>query len=89
MFRVLVSRTFQREFHAIPDPQQAKTREALAQLVEDPYTPRSKADIHSLKDTNPQKYRLRVGDYRIIYTIEGNEVRIIEIFSRGHGYLRI
>lgn len=59
MFRVLVSRTFQRVFHAIPDPQQARIREALTQLEDESYTPRSKVDIHPLKDTHPQKYRLR------------------------------
>jgi mRNA-degrading endonuclease RelE of RelBE toxin-antitoxin system len=39
-----------------------------------------------LKKTQPQKHRIRVGEYRIIYLIEDNTVHVIEVFRRGRGY---
>lgn len=36
--------------------------------------------------TKPLKYRIKVGDYRIIYLAKGKEVKIIEIMKRGKSY---
>ena len=87
MFRVLVSRTFQREFQKIPLNSQTRTRKSLTCLEEDPYAPRAHADIKPLKDTHSQKYRLRAGNFRIIYVVEGNEVKILDMLHRRRGYL--
>jgi len=48
-------------------------------------TPRSKADIRQLNDTDPQKYRIRTGEYRVICYIDGKFVKLIEVFIRGRG----
>ncbi|HII76543.1 MAG TPA: type II toxin-antitoxin system RelE/ParE family toxin [Methanolinea sp.] len=61
-------------------------RKSLTCLEEDPYAPRAHADIKPLKDTHPQKYRLRVGNFRIVYVVEGNKVRILDVLHRGRGY---
>lgn len=87
MFRILVSRTFQREFQKIPLNSQTRIRKNLTCLEEDPYAPRAHADIKPLKDTHPQKYRLRVGNFRIVYVVEGNEVKILDMLHRRRGYL--
>ncbi|MCU0632686.1 MAG: type II toxin-antitoxin system RelE/ParE family toxin [Methanolinea sp.] len=86
MFQVWVSKTFQREFHKIPADSQTRIRKSLTCLERDPYISRAHADIKPLKDTHPQKYRMRVGDYRVVYVIEGNDVRILDIFHRRQGY---
>lgn len=86
MYRVLVSKTFQREFHAIPAEVQARIRNALNRLEQDPLTSRPHADITPLRDTHPKKYRIRVGDYRVVYVIEGNDVMVLDLFHRRHGY---
>ncbi|MEA1993337.1 MAG: hypothetical protein U9N35_02930 [Euryarchaeota archaeon] len=39
-----------------------------------------------LSGTDPPKYQLRVGGYRIVYTVENDMVKIIEVFKRGKGY---
>ncbi len=39
-----------------------------------------------IKGTEPVKYRLRVGDYRVVYIVVRSEVKVIEIFVRGRGY---
>ncbi|GAI90689.1 unnamed protein product, partial [marine sediment metagenome] len=56
------------------------------ELCKDPYTSRSNCDIKALKETYPKKYRLRVGDYRIIFFNEENIVNIIKLLKRERGY---
>ena len=83
---VLVSATFRRQFRKLDDATQARLREGLAALAEDPVTPRPSADIRPLRSTVPPKQRLRVGSYRIIYIIEAKAVKVLELFRRGRGY---
>ncbi|TRZ69143.1 MAG: hypothetical protein D4Q77_00245 [Methanothrix sp.] len=86
MFRVLVSRTFQSQFQSLSKEMQRRIRVGLGVLEEDPLKPRSNADIKPLKDTKPQKYRLIIADSRIIYIVESDVVKVIELFKRGRGY---
>jgi mRNA interferase RelE/StbE len=86
MYYVIVSRTFQKQFHSLQKQLQKRIRNALKELEINPNQPRSGVDIKSLTSTKPQKNRLRVGDYRIIYMIEGNTVYVIEVFKRSKGY---
>jgi len=86
MYSVLVSRTFQKQFNGLPKDLQKRVRGALAELAVDPLRPRPGADIKPLRETSPLKHRLRVGEYRIIYHIEGKAVEAIELFHRGRGY---
>ena len=55
-------------------------------LKDRPKLKRAGADIKKIKDANPEAYRLRVGDYRVIYAVEADVVWITEIMSRGRGY---
>ncbi|MFH1774724.1 MAG: type II toxin-antitoxin system RelE/ParE family toxin [Methanobacteriota archaeon] len=45
----------------------------------------NRLDIKKLKGYK-NKFRLRVGDYRILFEIEKDTVRIFDIFHRGVGY---
>lgn len=87
-FDVLVSRTFQRFFDDLDETVQDRLRTALEALEEDPYEPRSGADIKRLSNTEPTKHRIRVGDWRIVYRVDEDEraVKVIEGFRRGRGY---
>ncbi len=64
---------------------------ALRNLENDPFRSRPKADIKKLEGTKGRGdlYRLRIGDYRAVYAVEGNTVWVTEIFLRGKGYRRI
>jgi len=42
-------------------------------------------DVKKLTDFTPE-YRLRVGDYRILFEVEGNRVIIYRIFHRKDAY---
>jgi len=86
MYSVIVSRTFQKQFHSLQKQLQKRIRSALKELEINPNQPRSGADIKPLTNTRPQKHRLRVGDYRIIYMIKENTVYVIEVFRRSRGY---
>ena len=85
-YSVLVSRTFQKQFQGLDSGVQDRIRTALALLREDPYRSRSGADIKAIVHTTPKKFRLRVGDFRVIYAVEGEAVRVIEVFRRGREY---
>ena len=86
MHSVVVSRTFQKQFHSLQKTLQERIKNALKELEINPTQPRSGADIKPLKKTNPLKYRLRVGEYRIIYIVKDDAVHVIEVFKRGKGY---
>lgn len=88
-YTVLVSRTFQKSFHELPKNTQDRIRKHLWELKEDPVTSRSHCDIKILQDTDPKKYRLRVGDYRIIYLIDKKKIKVIELIKREVGYGRL
>ncbi len=86
MFEIMVSKTFEKQFHSLSEDDQKRIRQGLPVLAEDPFTPRSGADIKSLQQTLPKKYRLRIGELRIIYSIRNETILIIEVFRRGQGY---
>ena len=88
-YNVLVSKTFQRKFQQFSNKEQDRIRKALKELKEDPYTSRPNCDIKLLKDTKPKKHRLRIGYYRVIYYVEKNEVKIIDLIKRELGYSRL
>lgn len=86
MFEIIVSKTFQKQFHSLSQDDQKRISQGLPVLAEDPFTPRSGADIKFLLQTVPKKYRLRIGELRIIYSIRDEKILIIEVFRRGKGY---
>lgn len=86
MYEVLLSATFVRRFRDLPETTQRRIRDALEALGVDPRTPRPGADIKPLRATDPPKHRLRVGTYRVVYTIEGRRVKVLDLFARERGY---
>jgi len=87
-YRVLVSRTFQQKFNQIQKNFQNKIKLSLDEIQKDPYQTRPNCDVKSLKDTKPTKYRLRVGNYRIIFIVTNNEIKVIDLLKRETGYSR-
>ena len=85
----MVSKTFQKKFYQLQKNIQEPIRTTLKELEKDPQVPRPKCDIKLLKDTRPKKYRLRVGDYRVIYIIESKNVKIIDLLKRETGYSKL
>jgi mRNA interferase RelE/StbE len=65
-----------------------RLKSGIKNLEIDPFKSRSHADIKKLKGTKKRDdlYRLRVGDYRVIYAVEKNTVLVLEIIPRERGY---
>ena len=77
-FKVLLSRTSISQLNSLNEKIIKRIKESLQYLKEDPYMSRSGADIKKLKTfDDPKLYRLRVGDYRIIYFVLKDEVKVI------------
>ncbi|MBU0498159.1 MAG: type II toxin-antitoxin system RelE/ParE family toxin [Candidatus Thermoplasmatota archaeon] len=87
-YTVLVSRTFQKSFHTLPKNTQNNVKNHLKELQKDPITPRPQYDIRLLQNTYPKKYRLQIGEYRIIYTLDKKNIKIIEFIKREIRYSR-
>jgi mRNA interferase RelE/StbE len=77
-YKVSIKRSAVKEIEAIP---QKKERQRIirriGQLAEDPRPPGSK------KLSGNDKYRVRQGTYRIVYSIEDNEL-IVVVVKVGH-----
>lgn len=57
-------------------------------LRENPFEHRPKVDIARLKGERIQMYRLRVGEYRVFYTVEEEKVVVLGVAHRGAAYKR-
>ena len=88
-FKVFISKTFQKKFYHLPKNIQNSIRKSLKELEQDPFTSRTNCDIKLLKDTKPKKYRIRIGDYRVIYFVEHNRAKIIDLLKRETGHSKL
>jgi mRNA interferase RelE/StbE len=60
---------------------------SLQKLKEDPFVSCSGADIKKLVSVDdPPLFRLRIGDYRAIYFVDGKEMKVTQIIHRSKGY---
>lgn len=72
--------TARRQLRSIPQRDALEILNGLARLGDDPY--QEDADVKKLV-AQPGLWRLRVGRYRIVYTIDGGEL-IILVVKVGH-----
>jgi mRNA interferase RelE/StbE len=65
-----------------------RLKSGIKSLIIDPFKSRSQSDIKKMKGTKKRAdlYRLRVGDYRVIYAVEENIIFVLEIVPRERGY---
>jgi len=85
-FRVVVSETAARQLRKLARDRRSQVAKGIRVLEEDPFRPRPRADIRAIEGTEPAKYRLRIGNYRVVYAVVEREVKVIEVFIRGRGY---
>ena len=88
-YKIFISKTFQKKYKNLEPKDQPYVKNSLNGLKIDPYNPRVKCDIKQLKNTKPRKYRLRVGNLRIIYIVDGKIIKIIDLIKRETGYSNI
>jgi mRNA interferase RelE/StbE len=82
MYRVILSRRARKNLDALPDDTAARV---LARLEDLQANPRP-ADVKKLKGR--EGWRIRVGDYRVIYSINDREllILIVQVGHRGDVY---
>ena len=86
-FKVLVSKLARKQLEILGKELQKRIKKSLKVLEKNPFEKRSGADIKYLIGfDDPKLYRLRVGSYRIIYTIEDKVVKVTKLSKRGTAY---
>lgn len=82
MYRLEVSHTAHRQICRLPAQTQERVNKAIARLADNPRLPGVK------KLTAREGYRVRVGDYRILYQIDDDArlVVIYRVMARGDVY---
>jgi mRNA interferase RelE/StbE len=70
-----------RQYERFNEPVLSRINDAIDKLELEP----PEGDIKELKG-RPGVYRVRIGDYRILYTIENSCIVIFKIASRGQVY---
>jgi mRNA interferase RelE/StbE len=70
-----------------PDTKE-RIKTGIKSLETSPFRSQSRSGIKKLKGTKKREdlYRLRVGDYRVIYAVEDDTVFVLEIIPREKGY---
>lgn len=70
-----------------PDPKK-RIRHALRALADDPSPAHAELDIKRLAtdEKEPVVYRLRVGEWRVVFAVRGSTVYVNRIFHRSEGY---
>jgi mRNA interferase RelE/StbE len=77
MYRIEIKKSALKELSQIPSPYNKKIIEAIDELATDP------RPVGYKKLKGSEAYRIRVSDYRIVYTIE-DVIQLIEIERIRH-----
>ena len=85
-YRILIGETARKQLKSLQYTERERILSNLGELASYPMKRRAKADIKKLHNANPELYRLRVGGFRIIYAVVGDEVMVTEIMRRGRDY---
>ena len=84
VYRILFTKSADKILRSMPRELALRIRERLDMLAQDPYAPHSSVT----KLQNRSGFRLRVGDWRVIYEIEDDKliILVLKIGPRGEVY---
>lgn len=84
MYKIVFAKEAQKALLRLPKNTAFLIREKLEQIAIDPYASHTNAK----KLQNRSGYRLRIGDWRVIYEIQNNElvILVLKIAQRGEIY---
>lgn len=74
MYQLLIKNSAQRELDRLPKPDRGRIDRAIQQLRENP-RPHNSAKLSGVADS----YRIRVGDYRVLYQIDDDRLIILVV----------
>ena len=76
-YTILIKRSAEKELDRLPPRTFERVAKAILKLERDP-RPKGSKKLRGMQD-----YRLRLGEYRILYCIDDND-RIVEVIAVGH-----
>jgi len=77
MYKIIISNKASKEIDNLPDRIFLKIDDIILKLKKKP------RPVGSIKLTNLEEYRIRIGDYRLLYTID-EKLKEIHIFKVSH-----
>ncbi|MFZ5759542.1 MAG: type II toxin-antitoxin system RelE family toxin [Thermodesulfobacteriota bacterium] len=83
MYKITFSKSADKALRRLPQNLAQKIAKKIKELAENPNAMRNRKQL-----TNHPGCRLRVGDWRVIYTIHDNEliIHVVNIKTRGEAY---
>jgi mRNA interferase RelE/StbE len=83
----LISDSALKDLNSLETKIREQIKSSLKELEVNPFRKRPKADIKKLKGLkDPELYRLRIRDYRIVFSVNGKFVNITHIIKRSKVY---
>lgn len=82
-YRLSYSKEFAKDFKKLPAQEKPRVEEALLLIKQDPYSARN---LKKLTNVAIGQYRLRVGNLRIRFDIEGDEIELHMVRHRKDAY---
>jgi mRNA interferase RelE/StbE len=84
VYKIIFAKGAQKALLRLPKNMAVLVRQKLEQLAVDPYAPNTNA----MKLQYRSGYRLRIGDWRVMYEIQNDElvVLVLKIAQRGEVY---
>ncbi len=87
-YEVLVDERVEKDLEKVPKYIVAKFLKLLDEFEKNPIQPRSGFDVKPMEGYPGNTYRLRIGKYRVLYSVdnETKKVRITSVQHRGDAY---
>ncbi|EQB72929.1 MAG: type II toxin-antitoxin system RelE family toxin [Thermoplasmataceae archaeon] len=85
-YKILVSSSASKEFKDLQKKEQGRIREKLKELAEDPNNKSNRLDTKKLSGDRHSYFRIRVGNYRVIYYLEEETIKVVRIAIRSDAY---
>ena len=76
-YKIRVKKSAEKELGKLPKKELVKILTTIENLSTNPYP------MGSIKLTNEEKYRIRVGSYRVLYKVE-NDILTVFVVKVGH-----
>ena len=80
------STTFRHSFRRLPADERRRVFDAIGKLAADPFARLAGLDVKPVRGAAPPKFRLRIGRWRVVYSVEGEIVYLYDVFDRNRGY---
>lgn len=85
MLHIVLHPSAEKELARIPEKFQQHIREAIDELAQINH-PLEHRHVIKLQGKRPKDFRMRVGDYRVRFTLQNNAIFITHIRHRKFGY---